>query len=1103
MKKKVALSWFYAFACLAFLLTIPQISAAQVVIASQGFEGTPADNWSYVAPTQAGGVDPVLVGVNTWGAMYAHTGSSSCRAGGGSTDCGVGSSNCLNGASSGGNCTDLSNGTIIEFDPIDVSCYTNVQIELWHRTNVVCVGAGFDSNDELIFEVKIDGGAWIQVGLMGGANNLIWDYYTPLVGSTSQVANPFLFTAPAGAQTVAFRTRANVNRSDEIYYVDDAKITGTPFLPTILVATLSPVCSPATVDLTNPAIVAGSTAGLTFSFWEDTLATIPLTNASNITTSGTYYIKGETSGGCYITMPVTVLIDNPPAVPVVNLTQPDCITTTGTITVASPTGTGLSYSLDGVNYTNTNGVFNSLSATNYTVYVQNSSGCTSSITNVIINSPPSGPAAPTVTLSQPTCAVTTGTITVNAPTGVGYSYSIDNTNYTNTTGVFTNLSAASYDVTVKDAAGCISTITIAIINAPLSIPATPTLSITQPNCTTSTGAITVLTPSGSGLTFSVDGVSYANTTGIFNSLIPNNYFVSVQNGAGCISSVVNITINPQPPTPAAPLFTVTQPTCSTPTGTLTINSPTGAGLLYSNDGINYSNSTGVFNLLTPGTNYSITVQNSFGCTSSASPAVINAGPVAIVPVVVANGVVNNCPGVAVDLTVTTNYTSYQWTFNTAPSPTLNTQLVNVVQPGNYAAIVTDVNGCTAISNTITISNFPVVNPVISSSIGSFDFCPGDSIALSIANGYSNIEWYYNSILLVGKNTSSIFVNASGNYWMLATDLNGCDVFSDSVAVNVVPLPLASISPNGIINACVGASVSLQTSVASSYKWYNNGVLIPTVNNNVFDVVTNGSYYVELFNSLGCSTISDTVTVSFTSLISIAISADNLLPCEGDEVILSTDKVYPSMIWSNGINGPTTAAYSTGDYSIVVDSSGCKGYDTISVSFTPNPVIDAGSDVISDCTNGAQFNAVGNGTISWLPITDLSSDTIIQPIANPNVTTTYYLTLTQGLCSSTDSVKIIVDCSTIYLPSAFSPNEDEVNDYFKASGKEVARFSLKVFNRWGQLVFESKDINVGWDGKFDGVDCPKGLYAWQVEAYNYNNISILNRDQKKGVVSLLR
>lgn len=1103
MKKKLAISCFYAFAWIFFLLFLPQISFAQVVLASQGFEGAPTDNWTFISPTQAGGIDPVLIGVNTWGTMYAHTGNYSCRAGGGSTDCGSGSGNCLNGSSSGGNCTDLANGTIIEFDPIDVSCYTNVQIELWHRTNVICVGAGFDTGDELIFEVKIDGGAWTQVGLMGGSNNLIWDYFTPLVGATSQVTNPFLYTAPVGSQTVAFRTRANVNRSDEIYYVDDAKISGTPFLPTILVASLSPVCSPSTVDLTNPAIVAGSTAGLTYSFWQDTLATIPLTNAANISASGTYYIKGETPGGCFITVPVTVTIDNAPTAPAVNLTQPDCITSTGAITITSPTGAGLSYSLDGVTYTNTSGIFSSLSAANYTVYVQNSSGCTSSTSNVILNPQPSGPAAPTVTLSQPTCTVATGTITVNSPVGAGYSYSIDNTNYTNTTGVFTNLSAASYDVTVKDALGCISTITVTIINAPPLIPSTPTLNITQPTCTTSTGAIIVLTPNGSGLTFSVDGSSYANTTGIFNSLIPNNYFVSVKNAAGCTSTVVNVTINPQPTTPAAPLFTITQPTCLTPTGEITINSPTGTGFLYSNDGVNYTNSTGVFSLLSPGNNYSITVQNSFGCISSASPAVINAVPVAVIPVIVANGPVNNCPGVAVDLTVTTNYISYQWTLNTAPSPTLNTQLVNVVQPGSYAALVTDANGCTAISNSIVVSNFLVINPVISSSTGSFDICAGDSIALSISNGYSNIEWYYNSILQVGKNTASLFVSGAGNYWVIANDNNGCDVFSDTGIVNVVPLPLATISPNGIVNVCVGSSISLQTSLATTYNWYNNGVLIPSVNNNLFDVVSDGSYYVEIFNSLGCSVISDTVTVSFTSLISISISADNLLPCEGDEVILSTDKIYPSMLWSNGISGPTSAVYATGDYSIVVDSAGCKGFDTISVAFTPNPVVDAGSDVISDCTNGAQFNATGVGSIQWIPFLDLSSDTILQPIANPNSTTTYYLTVTEGLCSATDSVKIIVDCSTIYLPSAFSPNEDEVNDLFKASGKEVARFSLKVFNRWGQLVFETKDINTGWDGKFDGVDCPQGLYAWQVEAYNYNNISILNRDQKKGVVSLIR
>lgn len=212
--------------CLCCMGIMPVVG--QTVIAFQGFEGTGADNWTFTPPTQ-NNVAPILpAGVANYGAGYAATGNFSIRAGGGGTGCGSGGTNCINGAGSGGTCMNNSNGDIVQFAPINIQCYSGVTISAAYRTHVFCVGTGLDGPDRLYFEVSLNGGAWTTVATVSGTNNCVWDYTTnPVVCGGTPVANPYVYNVPAGTQTVAFRTRVQRDRSDEVYYIDNVKITGT------------------------------------------------------------------------------------------------------------------------------------------------------------------------------------------------------------------------------------------------------------------------------------------------------------------------------------------------------------------------------------------------------------------------------------------------------------------------------------------------------------------------------------------------------------------------------------------------------------------------------------------------------------------------------------------------------------------------------------------------------------------------------------------------------------------------------------------------------------------------------------------------------------
>jgi hypothetical protein len=143
----------------------------------------------------------------------------------------------------------------------------------------------------------------------------------------------------------------------------------------------------------------------------------------------------------------TVTLGKPPVVPTITMTQPSCLTATGTITVTAPTG--MTYSIDGLTYTNTTGVFSGLATGNYNVTAKDADGYVSPRTSVTVNTQPTAPTPPTASVTvQPTCAVATGTIVVSAPAeGTGYEYSIGGTYQASAT--FTGATAGTKNVTVR------------------------------------------------------------------------------------------------------------------------------------------------------------------------------------------------------------------------------------------------------------------------------------------------------------------------------------------------------------------------------------------------------------------------------------------------------------------------------------------------------------------------------------------------------------------------------------------------------------------------------------------------------------------------------
>ncbi len=283
------------------------------------------------------------------------------------------------------------------------------------------------------------------------------------------------------------------------------------------------------------------------------------TPSTTVAGSTNYYVSQTITGCEGPRQLLSVIVNTIPAAPAANITQPGCLISSGTIQVTSQIS-GLFFSINGLDYTNTTGLFNGLSSGIYNLTAKNGSNCISDPSVITINIVPLSPAAPTATIVQPTCTTGTGKITVTSVI-TGLSFSINGSDYSNTTGIFSNVIPGIYSLTSRNYGNCISPPTsIFVLTQPL-LPDPPVASIIQPTCNIPTGALTV-TSTTTGLFFSVNGLDYTNTNGVFSGLTPGNYNLTAKNNSNCISSPTSVSISAAPLTPTATISVLASGICS-------------------------------------------------------------------------------------------------------------------------------------------------------------------------------------------------------------------------------------------------------------------------------------------------------------------------------------------------------------------------------------------------------------------------------------------------------------------------------------------------------------------------------------------------------------
>jgi gliding motility-associated-like protein len=480
--------------------------------------------------------------------------------------------------------------------------------------------------------------------------------------------------------------------------------------------------------------------------------------------------------------------------------------------------------------------------------------------------------------------------------------------------------------------------------------------------------------------------------------------------------------------------------------------------------------------------YTVTGTDANGCENTASVDVL----VSPIPVIDAGLDVEVCDGEPVTLSGSGAGVggAYIW-----DGGVLDGVAFTPLATGDYEVTGTSADGCSSTDIvTVTVLALPAINAGADQAI-----CEDEMVTLSATGG---LGYVWDLGVVDGVAFAPL---ATATYTVSGTDINGCEN-TDAVTVTVVPIPTINAGPD--LEICLGEEVTLTASgagVGGAYAW-DGGV----VNGVPFGPLTTTTYTVVGTTPEGCFN-EDEVTVTINPSMTVSFVADELIGCAPFTVNFTS--LVPGAIynWNFGDGGsssasaPTHTYLSAGEFSVslnMTNAAGCSGavtyLDYITVvpqpiaAFTSAPTQVDVTDTEVKFTNQSLYAT----SYEW----DFGDGAAISNAEHPihvfpetgNVQYTVILTATNELgCMDVAQKAIEVkDVLIYYLPNTFTPDGDTYNELFSPifySGMDVYDFHFTIFNRWGEVVFESFNAAYGWNGTYgDQGLVQDGVYIWRLE-----------------------
>jgi gliding motility-associated-like protein len=725
------------------------------------------------------------------------------------------------------------------------------------------------------------------------------------------------------------------------------------------------------------------------------------------------------------------------------------------------------------------------------------------------------------TYTNPTCFnAANGTITASASGGNGtLSYSW--TPSGQTTLNITALVAGSYTLTVTDGSGC---------------PVTTTQTLTQPTVLSSTisgiaascfgkcDGQTICIPNGGTTPYAYTwngGCAQASC----NNVCAGSWVVTITDAKGCIKKDSTVVTQP-----TALALTVTSQTahCSKPDGSATASVTGGTGAPTYTWTPAPGSGAATYTGITPGT-YTILVHDTKGCADSTTIVVNNIpGVVASIPSSTNPGCNLGTNGTAT-ATATSGSPTYTFSWNPAPATGQNTANAGGLGAGTYTCTVTDSAGCINTATIVITQPTPVtVAPMAPATI-----CISQCLPLTATGAGGTPGYTYTWVQGTTPVTPPVCPAVTTTYTVVATDGNACVSSPKLLTITVNP-PL-SVTTFGGTSVCPGFSATLGATGSGGdgtwlYSWSPpTGLSNPLIANPVATPPsTTTTYTVTVSDNCGTPTDSATVTVVVYPAPITTIYSNDTAGCP-PLCISFSDSAAPACqtaTWTYGDGttftgcAPHTHCYTTtGLYSVgvhVTDIHGCKTsalhtnminvYPVPVALFTPTP---QPTTILNPGITFVNNTADTSCTWQWLFIEKDTTTSILQtPSLYTYIDTGCYpvrlvATNNQGCRDTLRKIICIDPVYTFYAPNTFTPNDDGHNEIWVPQGEgiDLNNYSLRIWDRWGNLVFSTTTWGQGWDGRANnGHDKAQiDIYVWQVDLKDFSR----QPHHYKGIINLMK
>ncbi|MCB9198099.1 MAG: gliding motility-associated C-terminal domain-containing protein [Flavobacteriales bacterium] len=792
-------------------------------------------------------------------------------------------------------------------------------------TNLTCNGA---SNGSLV------------ISATGGTGTL---QYSVDGGTTFQTSNSFTGLT-AGTYSVVVKDANNCQTSG----------TGTitqPAANTFNVTGNSPTCNGGT----NGSIVfSGATGPTPRRYSINGGSTFQVSSTFSGLAAGTYNLAYRDGNMCIVYS--TITITEPTAITFTSsVSNENCGNGDGSITITASGGTGtLQYSSNGGTNYQTSNIFSGLAAGNYSIVVKDANNCQTSATVTVGSN--TGPTITSVNHTNVSCfGGNNGTITINASGTPTLEFSVDGGSTWQTSNVFTNLSASTYSIYIKDGIGCQLNVGNLTITQPSQI--TYTSTITASSCSGSTGGITLSSSGGTGtLQYSINGGSSFQTSSSFTGLAATSYNIVIKDNNNCQTTGTEVVGT----TTGAIISSATPNDVSCnggSDGSISITATGTATLQYSIDGGSTFSTSSAFSGLGTGS-FTIVVKDGNNCVTTGSTLTIGE-PTAISFTTSTSNASCGLNNGSITISASGGTGSLQYSINGGTTFQSSASFSGLAAT-NYNIIVKDANNCqTAGSATISNASAPVITNQSSSNIT----CNG------LNNGTITLAATGTATLQYSINGGSSFVSSSsftglsgGTYQIVVRDGNGCTTngspitISEPSAITFSTTTVASTcgSNNGSITfTASGGTGALQYSV-------NGGSSFQT--SSIFSGLNANTYNVVVKDGNGCQ-VTGTATVSSTASATISSVNKTNLTCNGSNDGSITINATGTAPLSYSINGGTSfvssssfTGLSAGTYQIVVrDGNGCTTNGTNQNVTQPAAI--SYTTVITNATCGGSDGAV--------------------------------------------------------------------------------------------------------------------------------------------------